>query len=365
MIRVNILARLVPEPTLPALRARKDIPDQALPTPQILARPAHRRRNEVPAPANPVAVTPIHELVRAAGEAALGRALQPRQARHQRGHIQILGNSLRGRAYNGEASEAAEGVGAVGLVAGRRGNAAVEGLARGDPLGQPRRKRVEALGARGRVARQRRRQVQQAGQRQRAVRAADVLLAARRHAEPAVAALQRPQPLPHCPPVDYVERRGPAHRRERENGGVCRGQVRQLAGAAAEAAGRVLRRRVGGDDAGRVSTSAAAQSGTGVRGNAPVAVLGGVVAEGEQAGQGPVGDPGAAGVHGDEGRRVGLVQRAPQVPRVLGALQLRHSEGVDFELRLRQPRQALFDRGVLQPRALRLERVADWWVLRE
>ena len=157
VVGVDILAGLVPESAFPALRTRKNIPHQALAAPQVGLRArtvSHRRRNQVPAAANPVAVAAVDELVGAAREAALGRVLQRRETRHQRRQIQILGDSLGRRTDDGEARQPAERVRAVRLVARGGGNPAVERLARAHPLGQPRHEGVEAGGARGRVARQ-------------------------------------------------------------------------------------------------------------------------------------------------------------------------------------------------------------------
>lgn len=101
---VDLLARLVPQP--PAFRhvlaAAQDIPRQALATVQAglpggllgdlgvrPARPAQAGLDEGPAPADPVAVAAVDELVGAAREAALGGVLARRQPRDEAGDVDV------------------------------------------------------------------------------------------------------------------------------------------------------------------------------------------------------------------------------------------------------------------------------------
>ena len=100
-VRGNSLSRLIPQtaPLRLLLAASHDVPDQpltavkALPRDGPLApapsRPGQGRLDQRPAPAHPVTVAPVDELVRAAGEAAFWGILPGREPRDESRDIEV------------------------------------------------------------------------------------------------------------------------------------------------------------------------------------------------------------------------------------------------------------------------------------
>lgn len=88
----GLLARLVPQPTSPALAAAKDVACKAFTAPQTTLKcilgAADRSLNERPTAPSPVAIAAVDELVRSARKTTFRGILTGRKPRYECGHIE-------------------------------------------------------------------------------------------------------------------------------------------------------------------------------------------------------------------------------------------------------------------------------------